>query len=83
MQERLHSKLGADMYNYDPAARSPGLRDVIIAWIVAVAICAALLATPELARMSEESDGRASLDAAIDEAVPRDANLLADREPSP
>ena len=70
------------MQNYDPAARIPGLRDVIIAWIVAIAVCAVLLATPELARKHEQSDGRAGLDAAIDEALSRDTDLLADRQSS-
>ena len=70
------------MHNYDPAARIPGLRDVIVAWIVAVAVCALLLATPELARKHEEIDGRAGLDAAIDEAIPPHTDLLADRQSS-
>ena len=68
------------MQNYDPAARIPGLRDVIIAWIVAIAICAVLLATPELARKHEEDDGRPGLDVAIEEAFPQDTDLLADRQ---
>lgn len=70
------------MNNYDPAARITGLRDVIIAWLVAVAVCAVLLTTPEFARKHEEGDGRAGLDVAIDEALPRDTNLLADRRTS-
>ena len=67
------------MHNYDPAARITGLRDVIIAWIVAVAICAVLLATPELARKHETDEHRHGLDVAIDEALPPEADLLAER----
>lgn len=67
------------MQNYDPAARVPGLRDVIIAWIVAVAVCAVLLTTVDLAQKPEGTDGRAGLDVAIDEALPPDTELVAER----
>ena len=69
------------MQNYDPVARVPGLRDVIIAWIVAVAVCAVLLSTVDLAQTPEANNGRSGLDVAIDEALPPDTELVADRQP--
>lgn len=68
------------MQNYDPAAHVPGLRDIIIAWIVAVAVCAVLLSTIDLAQTPDETNGRSGLDVAIDEALPPDTGLVADRQ---
>lgn len=70
------------MQNYDPAARITGLRDVVIAWIVAVAVCAILLAIPGLAPRHDEDGGGTGLDVAIDTAIPSDTDIVADRQSS-
>ncbi len=70
------------MHSYDPAAHTMEMRDVVFAWIVAIAVCAILLATPDLAEKHLQDAGTAGLNVAIDDALPLESTVVADRRAS-
>ena len=71
------------MDGYNPSSHSILVRDIIIAWAVALAVCGIALAMPQSVQESNSSSAKAGIDIAIEEAIPSDSNIVADRGPSP
>ena len=65
------------MDGYNPSSHSILVRDIIIAWAVALAVCGIALAMPQSVQESDFSDAKVGMEIAIEEAIPRDTNLVA------
>ncbi len=70
------------MHDYEPSTHSIPLRDIITAWVVAVVVCAALLVIPEAFRKDDASDAEVGMKTAIEQAIPRNPDLLVESRPS-
>ena len=71
------------MHDYDPSSLQIPLRDVIVAWAVAMAAVAMLLILPEFARKKYADSAEVGTKTAIEQTIPRDADFFADSRQSP
>ena len=70
------------MQDYDPFAHLFPLQDVLVAWAVALAVCAVLFVAPEFARNSDAGSADVGIAAAMETTIPRNTDLIAESQPS-
>lgn len=70
------------MHDYEPSSHRIPLRDIITAWVVALAVCAILLVLPGSVRKDDAGGTDVGMKTAIEQTIPRDTDLLVESRPS-
>ncbi len=66
------------MHDYDLSSHQIPLRDIIMAWAVAIAVVAILLVLPELVQKKNAGSAEVGTKTAIEQTIPRDTDFFAD-----
>lgn len=70
------------MHDYEPSSHRIPLRDIITAWVVALAVCAILLVLPGSSRKDDADGADVGIKTAIEQAIPRNTDLMVEGRPS-
>jgi len=65
------------MHDYDPSLQQIPLRQIVVAWAVAMATVAILLVLPEFVQRMRADSAEVGMKTAIEQTIPPDTDLFA------